>query len=109
MTEETVMRQLSSVGIPIEPDFAVPVNGVTKQLPYMVARSKSEVKGSDNGRVLYQTTKWLVALFCGNKRPDLERKTLLALAGVGQVEVESFPDGSPYQTNFEFETRQILK
>lgn len=109
MKDTQIDVRLKIVGIPIEPDFAVPVNGVSRKLPYMVVRKKSTIEGSDNGNVQYMATEWLVALFAANKDPSLERKISLALAGVGKVEVDSFPDGTPYQTNFEFKTRHILK
>ena len=109
MTEKCVEAGLEKTGIAIEPDFAVPVNGVSKPLPYMVIRRKVNIDGSDNGAVRFLVISWTVALFTKNYDPVMERKISIALAGVGKVEIERFPDGTPYQTNFEFTTRQILK
>lgn len=109
MTDEQVMQRLQAVAIPIEPDFAVPMNGKQRPLPYMIVRKKVTTDGSDNGNVRFLVTEWIVALFMINKDTVLESKIARALTGVGKVEVNSFPDGTPYQTNFEFKTRQIMR
>lgn len=108
MKNETVLKLLGKTGIPREPDFAVPINGVSKPLPYMVIRTKAAVDGDDHGRVRWGKTEWVVALFTTNRDDALESKVLGCLAPVGRVEVERFPDGKPYQTNFEFTTKQIM-
>lgn len=109
MKNTEVLNRLDSTEIRREQDFAVPVNGVAVPLPYMVARSEAEVNGSDNGRVRFVKTKWTVALFAANRALDLEQKISAALSGVGKVEITPFPDGTPYQTNFEFTTHQVMK
>lgn len=109
MTQEAVFKLLDGAGIPREADFAVPINGSTKKLPYMVARTKETIEGDDLGRIRIQRTEWIVALFTTNREDELELTTLRALSPVGRVEVTRFPDGRPYQTNFEFTTKQIMK
>ena len=107
MKKETVLNLLDGTGIPREADFAVPINGVSKMLPYLVTRMKETVDGDDRGRIRWVKTEWVVALFTTNRDDVLESKILRCLASVGRVEVERFPDGKPYQTNFEFITKQI--
>lgn len=109
MRNETVTQRLEATGIRLEPEFAVPINGVTLSLPYMVTRQKITVEGSDNGNVSLCRTEWTVALFSVNKAPDLEHTIRRALMGVGSVEITCYPDCSPYQTNFKFTTRQIMR
>lgn len=109
MTEKQVLTRLDSTGLRREQDFVVPVNGHQVKLPYMVARQEKSIDGSDNGRAQLLKTEWTVALFAANKDPALERLISRALCGVGKVKITYFPDGTPYQTNFEFVTREIMK
>lgn len=109
MTNDCVMALLDSTRISREEDFAVPINGEVKPLPYIVARSKVTVDGDDLGRVRFLKTEWIVALFTTNRNDSLEAVIIKALAPVGRIEIERFPDGRPYQTNFEFTTKTILK
>lgn len=109
MKQETIYTMLDGTGIPREEDFAVPMNGSTKKLPYMVVRTKETIEGDDLGRIRIQRTEWIVALFTNNREDALEQKFCRALSTVGKVEVTRFPDGRPYQTNFEFTTKQTMK
>lgn len=106
MTREAVFELLDSTDISREEDYAVPINGSTKKLPYMVVRTTETIEGADLGRVHIQKTEWIVALFTVNRDDVLEKKICKALSSVGRVEITRFPDGKPYQTNFEFTTRQ---
>lgn len=109
LTREAIFSLLDGTGISREEDFAVPINGSTKKLPYMVVRTKETIDGDDLGRIRIQRTEWIVALFTTNREDELEQTMLSALSPVGMVEVTRFPDGRPYQTNFEFITKQIMK
>ena len=109
MTDIEVNNRLKATGIRMEQDFAVPINGHVVNLPYMIARRKENIDGSDNGRVQTKKIEWIVALFSKNRDEVLERKIFKALCGVGKVEVNRYPDGTPYQTNFEFKTNQIMQ
>lgn len=109
MTKEAVFAQLGSTGIPREEDYAVPINGSTKKLPYMVVRTTESIEGDDLGRIRIQKTEWIVALFTVNREDALEQVFCRALSTVGKVEITRFPDGRPYQTNFEFTTKQTIK
>lgn len=109
MKKEVILSLLDGTGIPREEDFAVPINGSTKKLPYMVVRTKETMEGDDLGRIRIQKTEWIVALFTVNREDALEEKFCRALSTVGKVEVTRFPDGRPYQTNFEFTTKQTMK
>lgn len=104
MTAEKINQNLVSTLIPMEEDSAVPMNGTARKLPYMVARQDITITGSDNGRVGLKKISWTVALFSTARDEAAERKiaAALALAGVGRVIITRFPDGTPYQTNFEF-------
>ena len=106
MTDIEVLRRLDETGIRREADFVVPMNGAQIPLPYMVVRRQETVEESDDGVVSYLAIDWTVALFTTNKDIALERAIRRALAGVQKIEVTSFPDGTPYQTNFEFTTKQ---
>ena len=109
MTSDQIKAALLASGIPVEEEQAVPSNGVKKPLPYMVIRSDRIVDGDDAGRIRIHRINWTVALFTKEKEPGLDAKILRALASVGQVSVNPFPDGTPYQTNFEFKTTEIIK
>lgn len=109
MTDIEVNERLKATSIRMEQDFAVPTNGHKVNLPYMIVRTKVITDGSDNGRVQIQRIEWIVALFTKNRDLVLERKISKALCGVGKVEITPYPDGTPYQTNFEFKTNQILR
>lgn len=109
MKREDVLSQLDGIGIRREADYAVPINGAQIQLPYQVVRTRETIDGSDNGRAQLLKIEWTVALFTANKNPALERAISRALCGVGKVKITYFPDGTPYQTNFEFTTREIMK
>lgn len=109
MTREQVFQKLDATGIRREEDFVVPINGQQVRLPYQVVRTKETEEGDDAGRVRYQKIEWTVALFTTNRDDTLAGKISASLSGVGKVEVTRYPDGQPYQTNFKFTTRQILK
>lgn len=109
MTREEVLYQLKRTGVRQEADFAVPINGQQIKLPYHVVRTKDTISGSDNGKVQTLKIEWTVALFTTNKETAMESVFLKALSGVGRVEVIRFPDGTPYQTTFKFNTNQIIR
>ena len=109
MKQEVILSLLDGTGIAREEDFAVPVNGVTRKLPYMVVRRKETIEGDDLGRIRIVKTEWTVALFTTNREDALEQTFCKVLSGAGKVEVTRFPDGTPYQTNFEFTTKQTMK
>lgn len=109
MTKTEVNSRLKDTSIRLEQDFVVPTNGHTVNLPYMIVRRKETIDGSDNGKVQTQRIEWIVALFTKNRDETLERTIFKALCGVGKVEVTRYPDGTPYQTNFEFKTNQIMR
>lgn len=109
MIQENILTLLDSTGISREEDFAVPINGSAKKLPYMVVRTKDTIEGDDLGRIQIQKTEWIVALFTTNREEALEQKFRKALSPVGRVEITRYPDGRPYQTNFEFTTKQLMK
>lgn len=109
MTREAILAQIDKAGIRRESDFAVPINGSTIPLPYLVVRTKETLSGSDNGRVQTVKIEWAVALFTANRDTELERKIIQSLRGVGKVEITPYPDGSPYQTTFKFTTTQIMR
>lgn len=104
-----VEKRLCDTGIRVEDERVVPINGFSVSLPYMVIRKNSTVIGSDNGRVQYEKTSWIVALFSANRDQKAEAKISAALAPVGRFEISHFPDGEIYQTDFEFSTNQIVK
>lgn len=109
MTREEVFQKLDGTGIRREEDFVVPINGQQAKLPYQVVRTKETEEGDDSGRVRIQKIEWTVALFATNRDDALAGKISATLSGVGKVEITRYPDGQPYQTNFKFTTRQILK
>lgn len=109
MIQENILTLLDSTGISREEDFAVPINGSAKKLPYMVVRTKDTIEGDDLGRIQIQKTEWIVALFTTSREEALEQKFRKALSPVGRVEITRYPDGRPYQTNFEFTTKQLMK
>lgn len=108
MKAEIIEARLRATDIPLEDEKAVPMNGIQKPLPYQVVRKEETVDGDDAGRVRLRRIRWTVALFSANKAPELEQKIVRALAAVGGVAVQSFPDGAPYQTNFEFNTTEKM-
>ena len=109
MKQDIVYALLDSTGLSREEDFAVPINGIAKKLPYMVVRTKETIEGDDLGRIQIQKTEWIVALFTTNQEETLEQKLRKALSPVGKMEITRYPDGKPYQTNFEFTTKQLMK
>lgn len=108
MTAEKINQNLVSTLIPMEEDSAVPMNGTARKLPYMVARQDITIIGSDNGSVGFSKISWTVAYFSTARDELAERKIVAALAGVGGIVITRFPDGTPYQTNFEFTTIEPL-
>lgn len=109
MTKEEVYARLDGTHIRREQDQVVPINGQTVKLPYMVIRTKETEDGDDLGRLRIQKIDWTVALFTKNRDDILTAQVSCALSGVGHLEITRFPDGIPYQTNFKFTTREILK
>lgn len=75
------------------------------QLPYMVIRTIEKDTWDDLGRVCVKTIMWTIALFTANKDVALECKIRKALAGLGTIEIERFPDGEPYSVHFTFTTK----
>ena len=104
-----IYKKLQDTGIRIEREDVVPCNGCSVPLPYMVVRCSSEITGDDMGRVQMERTTYTVVLFSREKEPELEHKIKLALASLGRIQVSSFPDGKPYETNFEASKKSILR
>ena len=93
MKRSTILARLAETGIRQEAEKVVRVDEVED--------------GDDLGRVRIKTLTWAVALFTKNKDFALECKILAALQGCGPVNVDHFPDGTPYQTLFSFTTREV--
>ena len=74
-------------------------------VPYMVIRTIEKDTWDDLGRVCVKTIMWTIALFTANKDVALECKIRKALAGLGTIEIERFPDGEPYSIHFTFTTK----
>lgn len=106
---EKVLARLDKTNIRREEETVVPINGATVLLPYMVVRSEETDSWSDMGRVGVTTIIWTVVLFTTNKDFALECKIRKALAGLGTVEIERFPDGEPYSVYFTFTTKGATK
>ena len=106
---DNVLTRLDNTGIRREEETVVPINGATVLLPYMVVRSEETDSWSDMGRVGVTTIIWTVVLFTTNKDFALECKIRKALAGLGTVEIERFPDGEPYSVYFTFITKGATK
>ena len=106
---EKVLARLDKTNIRREEETVVPINGATEQLPYMVVRSEETDTWDDNGRVCVVTIVWTVTLFTTNKDFALECKIRKALAGLGTVSVERYPDGEPYSVDFTFTTKGAKK
>lgn len=106
---EKVLARLDKTNIRREEETVVPINGATEQLPYMVVRSEETDTWDDNGRVCVVTIVWTVTLFTTNKDFALECKIRKALAGLGTVSVERYPDGEPYSVDFTFTTKGARK
>lgn len=109
ISPEKILERLDNTGIRREEETVVPINGATVPLPYMVVRSEETDKWDDMGRVCVTTTIWTVVLFTTNKDFALECKIRKALAGLGTVEIERFPDGEPYSVYFTFTTKGATK
>ena len=60
-SREKVLTRLDSTGIRREDEAAVPVNGVTVPLPYMVIRTIEKDTWDDLGRVCVKTIMWTIA------------------------------------------------
>ena len=106
---EKILARLDNTGIRREEETVVPINGATVPLPYMVVRSEETDQWDDMGRVSTTTIMWTVILFTTNKDFALEYKIRNALAGLGNVEIERFPDGQPYSVYFTFTTKGARK
>ena len=105
ISREKIQKRLDNTGIRREEETVVPINGATVPLPYMVVRSEETDKWDDMGRVRVVTITWTVTLFTANKDFALECKIRKALAGLGTVEIERYPDGEPYSVDFTFTTK----
>lgn len=106
---EKVLARLDKTNIRREEETVVPINGATEQLPYMVVRSEETDTWDDKGRICVVTIVWTVTLFTTNKDFALECKIRKALAGLGAVGVERYPDGEPYSVDFTFTTKGARK
>lgn len=109
ITREEILARLDKTNIRREEETVVPINGATEQLPYMVVRSEETDTWDDKGRVCVTTIVWTVTLFTANKDFALECKIRKALAGLGTVNVERYPDGEPYSVDFTFTTKGVRK
>lgn len=108
MRRETIVNRLEATGIRREEETVTPISGAAVSLPYLIVRTEEIDTWDDSGRVSVATTNWTVTLFTKNKDFALECKIRKALAVVGTVEVERFPDGEPYSVNFSFTTKGVL-
>lgn len=106
MRRSDILEKLKATGIRMEEERVVPINGSPVPLPYMVARDDETEQGDDLGRVRISLLSWTVALFTKNKDFALECKIRDALRGCGTVEVTHYPDGTPYQTSFNFASHE---
>lgn len=102
MSEDQIKESLSTIGLRVEQDFAVPLNGETRPLPYTVLRSEITLDASDDGALGVATYRYTLALFEANKDLSREAQVLRVLSPNSPVAVTRYPDSSPYQTNFEF-------
>ena len=109
ISPEKILARLDNTGIRREEETAVPINGATVPLPYMVVRSEETDKWDDRGRVCVTAITWTIALLTANKDFALECKIRKALAGLGTIEIERFPDGEPYSVQFAFITKGAQK
>ena len=109
ITREEILARLDKTNIRREEETVVPINGATEQLPYMVVRSEETDTWDDMGRVCVTTIVWTVTLFTTNKDFALECKIRKALAGLGTVNIERYPDGEPYSVDFTFTTKGARK
>ena len=109
ITREEILARLDKTNIRREEETVVPINGATEQLPYMVVRSEETDTWDDMGRVCVTTIVWTVTLFTTNKDFALECKIRKALAGLGTVNIERYPDGEPYSVDFTFTTKGVRK
>lgn len=109
ITREEILARLDKTNIRREEETVVPINGATEQLPYMVVRSEETDTWDDMGRVCVTTIVWTVTIFTANKDFALECKIRKALAGLGTVNVERYPDGEPYSVDFTFTTKGARK
>lgn len=109
ITREEILTRLDKTNIRREEETVVPINGATEQLPYMVVRSEETDTWDDMGRVCITTIVWTVTLFTTNKDFALECKIRKALAGLGTVNIERYPDGEPYSVDFTFTTKGARK
>lgn len=109
ITREEILARLDKTNIRREEETVVPINGATEQLPYMVVRSEETDTWDDIGRVCITTIVWTVTLFTTNKDFALECKIRKALAGLGTVNIERYPDGEPYSVDFTFTTKGARK
>ena len=109
ITREEILTRLDKTNIRREEETVVPINGATEQLPYMVVRSEETDTWDDMGRVCVTTIVWTVTLFTANKDFALECKIRKALAGLGTVNIERYPDGEPYSVDFTFTTKGARK
>lgn len=109
ITREKILARLDKTNIRREEETVVPINGATEQLPYMVVRSEETDTWDDMGRVCITTIVWTVTLFTTNKDFALECKIRKALAGLGTVNIERYPDGEPYSVDFTFTTKGARK
>lgn len=109
ITREEILARLDKTNIRREEETVVPINGATEQLPYMVVRSEETDTWDDMGRVCITTIVWTVTLFTTNKDFALECKIRKALAGLGTVNIERYPDGEPYSVDFTFTTKGARK
>lgn len=107
ITREKVFERLDSTEIRREEETVVPINGEAVSLPYFVVRSEEKDEWDDMGRVCVVTITWTITLFTANKDFALECKIRKALAGLGTVEIQWYPDGQPYSVDFTFTTKGV--
>lgn len=109
ISREKILERLADTEIRREEETVVPINGTTVPLPYMVVRSEESDQWDDMGRVCVVTITWTITLFTTNKDFALECKIRKALAGLGTVGIQRYPDGEPYSVDFTFTTKGAKK
>lgn len=109
INREKILGRLENTGVPIEEETATPIAGETVPLPYLIIRSEETDTWDDMGRVCVTSITWTITLFTVNKDFALECKIRKALAGLGTVAVERFPDSEPYSVDFSFTKKGALQ
>lgn len=109
ISSEKILERLDNTGIHREEETVTPISGEVVPLPYLIVRSEETDIWDDAGRVGFTSVIWTITLFTANKDFALECKIRKALAGLGAVTIERYPDGKPYAVDFTFTTKGAKK